>query len=261
MFNCVRFAPFNAVTDSREDHIVISPTLNSGITSTCSSFPGRVISQNARGQKLIIFGGGPGGCMLTKRDVMAIIIPVLGLRQEYRRPDRDTHIQVFPNNIRSEFRSLDLLKKYDSTMVEFTSPFDFFSITMPSQSRFVNENSLLYVPRKEGQKIGEFARLSQGDCQGLKKIYPTCARVVCSNPYNITLPEDDAELDPLSLGVATFIEKNATVTRRPRFTRRPTTTRDPELPANNLFADEGTPLDPPFNGLEFWLDPNRQKTN
>ena len=77
----------------------------------------------------------------------------------------------------------------------------------------------------------------------------------------MTLPAEDMTLDANALGVATVVDKNTTATRRPRPARRPTTTTaEPEVPRNDLFADEGTPLEPPFNGLEFWLDPAK-KTN
>ncbi|OQV21523.1 hypothetical protein BV898_04425 [Hypsibius exemplaris] len=185
MSSCIRFEPYNVVTDSREDHLVISPQLNSGTRgATCITFPGRVIRQNAAGQKLVIFQSANGGCLASKRETMAIIIPVLGVRQEIKRPDRDQFIRTFPNNVLTDFQSFGLLNKYEPATVDTSSTFDFLSITMPSQSRFAKPNTVVYSPINATQRLGEFARLSLGDCQGIKKIYPSCGRIRCSDPYS-----------------------------------------------------------------------------
>ena len=79
---------------------------------TCFSAPGRDLAKNGRGQSLIMFSGA-GGCMDNKRDIMKVLANVLGLRNEFLRPDRDNFILVQPQNFRAGMNLIDFLIQYN----------------------------------------------------------------------------------------------------------------------------------------------------
>ncbi|XP_055334559.1 zinc metalloproteinase nas-14-like [Paramacrobiotus metropolitanus] len=275
MSSCIRFSPFNVVTDSREDHIFISPVLNSGVLATsCSTFPGRLVRQNGQGQKMIMTAG-PGGCMSAKRDIMAVLVSALGLRNEHKRPDRDDFLQTFPSNILPDLQSLNLLRIYNASQIEFRSTaFDLLSITIPSASRFARANTVLYTPRDATRTLGNLARLSVGDCNALRRMYPTCSSITCRNPYaNATLASvaststnapasgnaptsTSAILEAVqsaagASGSGLVIANTNTVGA----TTTSTSTARTTVAARAATTTQSGPVESPFDGLEFALRP------
>ncbi|GAU90382.1 hypothetical protein RvY_02803-2 [Ramazzottius varieornatus] len=183
--NCIRFTEFDTQADKGEDFINIAPsdvTLPKADQVTCFTAPGRDLTKNGRGQSLVMFSG-PGGCMDNKRDIMKILANVLGLRNEFSRPDRDNFILVQPQNFRAEFRNADLYRKYQPSEVEYQNfQFDYQSITMYSMDRFAIPGTVAYHLINPGSFIGNLPRLSKGDCQGLSAHYG-CTASFCSDAY------------------------------------------------------------------------------
>ncbi|OQV21519.1 hypothetical protein BV898_04421 [Hypsibius exemplaris] len=183
---CIKFQPYVTGTNAGTDHIFIGKTLNNGqAIPTCFSFPGRVLTQAGQGQKMAVFGASnTNGCLDTVRDVMKYLVHVLGLRNEYNRPDRDQYIQTFPANIRPELQALNILRPYTAAQVDYlNTAFDFNSVTIPSASKYANPGTLLYTPTISGVSFGTLPRLSQGDCIGIVLQYPGCSIASCQNPY------------------------------------------------------------------------------
>ncbi|XP_055345766.1 zinc metalloproteinase nas-4-like [Paramacrobiotus metropolitanus] len=180
--NCVRFAEFDSRTDMGEDFLLITPTDDGTLQQTCFTSPGRDTTRGGLGQPLVMFPG-TGGCMDSKRDIMKLLSNALGLRNEFSRPDRDNFILVQPQNVKSEFRTLDLFRKYQPSEVEYQNfPFDYLSITMYSQDRFAIEGTVAYNLINPGAFVGNLPRLSKGDCQGLTAHYG-CSSLFCLDPY------------------------------------------------------------------------------
>ena len=80
----------------RRDLLLVS--VNRSIPPTCFTFYGRLLRAAGQGQKMAIHDG-QNGCMDSLRDIMKMLINVLGVRNEYNRPDRDDHIKVFHENL------------------------------------------------------------------------------------------------------------------------------------------------------------------
>ncbi|XP_055352519.1 uncharacterized protein LOC129598570 [Paramacrobiotus metropolitanus] len=187
MSQCIAFKEYNADSDAGLDNIYISKTLNDGsVPPTCFSFYGRVLRAAGQGQKMAIHNG-PNGCMEAQRDVMKILVNVLGLRNEYNRPDRDLHIKVFPENLQPELRNSNLLTAYNASQVDTVDrPFDYHSVTIPNFNKYGIVNSTVFeLPANT--TFPQLDRLSLDDCMGLAWMYG-CDAKKCVDPYNAPPP-------------------------------------------------------------------------
>ncbi|XP_055349328.1 uncharacterized protein LOC129596157 isoform X4 [Paramacrobiotus metropolitanus] len=118
---CLHFREYDPDTDAGKAFLYISKTLNDGTTPpTCVTFLGRVNRAAGHGQKLVIHNG-ENGCMGSLRDLMRIIVNALGLRNEYRRPDRDQYIDVYPDNLAPGLKGSSLLDEMNRMPITITS--------------------------------------------------------------------------------------------------------------------------------------------
>ncbi|XP_055349406.1 uncharacterized protein LOC129596209 [Paramacrobiotus metropolitanus] len=179
---CLHFREYDPDTDAGKDFLYISKTLNDGTTPpTCVTFLGRVNRAAGHGQKLVIHNG-ENGCMGSLRDLMRIIVNALGLRNEYRRPDRDQYIDVYPDNLAPGLKGSSLLDVYNESDAYYGNfPFDYFSITMPSVTKYAADNAVIYSLPGNGT-IAYVEHLSRDDCMGLAWMYG-CDAQNCTDPY------------------------------------------------------------------------------
>ncbi|XP_055327172.1 mucin-5AC-like [Paramacrobiotus metropolitanus] len=181
---CISFRLYDPLRDLGRDHLYLSKTLNDGLaTATCFSFPGRVLRSRGRGQKLILRGG-VFGCLDSVRQAAKYLVNVLGLRNEYNRPDRERWITTHPQNIRPELVALELLRPYHERNVEtLGTALDLESITMLDVDRYAVPGIRL-LSSLSGQPIGtsRTGLLSYWDCIGITTMYSTlgCSPTVCS---------------------------------------------------------------------------------
>ncbi|XP_055351772.1 uncharacterized protein LOC129598053 [Paramacrobiotus metropolitanus] len=197
MNNCIRFQPYTNVTNAGTDFIQISQTLSSPTTAsvstaTCFSFPGRVVRQAGNGQTLLMVGG-VDGCLSSTREIMKYLVNSLGIRNEMNRPDRNGAIQVVADNqLKPGLQNLGITTILPAaTTTLLTTNFDYKSITMPAVTKYVNTGNLYSavggaaLPTTGNTAPGNLARLSQGDCLGLRILYPTtCTAAVAPCPDN-----------------------------------------------------------------------------
>lgn len=170
MNKCISFQEYNADTDGGLDNIYISKTLNDGtIPATCFTFYGRLLRAAGQGQKMAIHDG-PNGCMDNVREVMKILTNVLGLRNEYNRPDRDQHLKIFVEDLQPELRFSNLLNAYNASQVLRSGPFDYNSITIPRPSQFAIAGKHIFEFPAD-KAVPTLAHLSKADCVGLSFMY------------------------------------------------------------------------------------------
>ncbi|GAU92467.1 hypothetical protein RvY_04544 [Ramazzottius varieornatus] len=181
MNKCISFQEYNADSDAGLDNIYISKTLNDGtIPATCFTFYGRLLRAAGQGQKMAIHDG-PNGCMDNVREVMKILVNVLGLRNEYNRPDRDQHLKVFVENLQPELRFSNLLNPYNASQVLRSGPFDYHSITIPQPSQYAIAGKHIYEFPAD-KAVPTLAHLSKADCAGLSFMYG-CDESKCVDFY------------------------------------------------------------------------------
>lgn len=170
MNKCISFQEYNADTDGGLDNIYISKTLNDGtIPATCFTFYGRLLRAAGQGQKMAIHDG-PNGCMDNVREVMKILTNVLGLRNEYNRPDRDQHLKIFVEDLQPELRFSNLLNAYNASQVLRSGPFDYNSITIPRPSQYAIAGKHIFEFPAD-KAVPTLAHLSKADCVGLSFMY------------------------------------------------------------------------------------------
>ncbi|OWA51972.1 putative Bile salt-activated lipase [Hypsibius exemplaris] len=242
MQQCIKFVPYNPATDAQKPNIYIGPMTtplenpNSGaLFPGCFAFPGVVVRGGrpvSSGQKLGLVNG-THRCLENKRDTMKYIVNALGLRDEWRRPDRDNYITVNLVNVRTDVGvpPVDLIRKYHDpitpvdtrpspqTIVNLTA-FDYNSITMPALTKFTLDPSKpLYtivpgrvqtlngVANTSVTAAGSLAQLSRDDCEGLKAIYAsTCANIVCPDPYGSGPTQTTGRIFSIKYGKAARFE-------------------------------------------------------
>lgn len=60
---------------------------------TCYTYPGMIYQQNGLGQYMAIQGG-VNGCLSNVRQVMRLLMSLLGQRSEYNKPNRNAFVSV-----------------------------------------------------------------------------------------------------------------------------------------------------------------------
>ncbi|XP_055344723.1 uncharacterized protein LOC129592660 isoform X2 [Paramacrobiotus metropolitanus] len=198
MNNCIRFTPYVDDAHRGHDFIQISKNMfDSSIinpptpTQTCFSFPGRVTMQYGKGQALYM-ASGVDGCLHSVREIMRYLVRALGLEDEMNRPDRHYYINVVSDNqLKPHLQNLGLLQRLYSARL-LTGSFDYKSITLPSVTQYTAAGHLYAAvhgaapPSTGNTAFGGLSRLSQGDCLGLRLLYPsTCLipTVTCPDLY------------------------------------------------------------------------------
>ncbi|XP_055344793.1 uncharacterized protein LOC129592716 [Paramacrobiotus metropolitanus] len=133
--------------------------------------------------------GGVDGCLGSVREIKKYLVRALGLEEEMNRPDRNVAIQVVGDSqLKPNLQNLGLTQLLqDATLL--TTTFDYKSTTMPAVTKYVSTGNLytavggVPLPSNGNTAPGNLARLSQGDCFGLRAMYPVCAAVPCVDPY------------------------------------------------------------------------------
>ncbi len=99
---------------------------------------------------------------------------VFGLMHEHQRPDRDTYIEVFPDNAGIMAYSYD---KLTLGTMDNSGPYDFLSIMHYWNAAYSVNGKLIMVPRPGYEAIGALmglaTSLSAGDKALIQKIYGT----------------------------------------------------------------------------------------
>ncbi|GAU95797.1 hypothetical protein RvY_07352 [Ramazzottius varieornatus] len=181
MTQCIQFVEYDPQRDAGKDFLFISKTLNDGTTPpTCVTFFGRVVRAAGRGQKMVIHNG-PHGCMKSMREVMKVLVNALGLRNEYRRPDRDRFMQVNFQNMIPELRDTSLMKPYNESEVYYTTLFDYHSLTILPTTKYSAGNQTIFS-FPNGISVPTMDYLSLNDCIGLSWMYGCDVRN-CLDPY------------------------------------------------------------------------------
>lgn len=60
---------------------------------SCYTYPGMVYRQNGSGQYMAIQGG-VNGCLYNVRQVMRMLVSLLGQRLEFNKPNRDAYVYI-----------------------------------------------------------------------------------------------------------------------------------------------------------------------
>ncbi|GAV07076.1 hypothetical protein RvY_16958 [Ramazzottius varieornatus] len=153
MSNCIRFSPTGSATTGSGLFISKSAGAQPAPT-TCQTVPGQHYNALNRPQRMVMIpntGAGNNGC-LTQREAMKLLVNVLGLRDEWRRPGRDNCITVNPTSIDPAIGS-SLAGQPVNSMTDaygitgngavdvMGTTYDFWSITIPAPDKWKNPNA------------------------------------------------------------------------------------------------------------------------
>lgn len=112
------------------------------------------------------------GCTRSKGIIQHEFIHALGFTHEQNRPDRNTYVTYFPQNLISNSKANNFRKADGSTTLG--SPYDFNSVMHYGAKDFgkrVNGNRLTVLVTKNGEKIGQRDGASVDDIKKLKLLY------------------------------------------------------------------------------------------
>lgn len=186
---CVNLTLHNPSLHANMAHLVIQNKFANPATTSdiCWTYPGFAPAAGINGQVVIMFGSASGntagGCLDNKRDAMRVLSNAMGLREEYRRSDRDATM-TFPTSRDRNSLVAPILQKYNifspssqfnATVASNFGQFDTNSITMVTGTRFAGTSQPVFS-LAPGRQVGLLARLSEGDCNTLKLLYQCDAR-------------------------------------------------------------------------------------
>ncbi|XP_028169019.1 uncharacterized protein LOC114359000 [Ostrinia furnacalis] len=149
-----------------------------------------------KGVQMVVFGY---DC-LSLGEIVHEVMHILGFSHEHTRPDRDQHITILWNNIKSGYKKYFETREKD---VLQNIPYDFASV-LHYPPRAFSKNGQVTIMAQPGVKLGQRQGLSEGDVEKVAVIYghecvdrnrqyllKTCPSVVRADtePKNITQEE------------------------------------------------------------------------
>lgn len=115
---------------------------------------------------------GSGGGVFNVGSIAHEIGHIIGLYHEHAREDRDKYVKIVTENIKKEnSNNFNILKNS-----KIHGPYDYDSIMHYGAKAFSIDGSSTIIPKNTNNKIGQRARLSQGDINAARHLANTAKR-------------------------------------------------------------------------------------
>ncbi|OQV24993.1 hypothetical protein BV898_01201 [Hypsibius exemplaris] len=206
MGGCITWTQYTSPPTGGVNYVMISKAGGVG-SQSCFTFPGMINLQQGKGQYMAIQGG-VNGCLSNVRQVMRLLMSLLGQRFEHNKPNRDAYVNVNTGIATSVSTNYGVYNIYNPTLV-LSNPadFDYNSVTLMDQVTFSNTGTPVVTGKTKA--INNVGRLSLKDCQCLSFLY-SCS-VACQDVYSGgPLPTQFTRLSSTSTGTSTSASTTTT---------------------------------------------------
>ncbi|XP_055350722.1 uncharacterized protein LOC129597266 [Paramacrobiotus metropolitanus] len=181
---CIEFAPYDQLLSSvPQSKLHIRNQPETGTINACRTHPGYVIDSQGAGQVIFLFGSlskgnstAEHGCLDDERETTRYLLNLLGIVNEFQRPDRASVGVSFPrgynNRTKSYLRNEYLFfPKQDAVGVERDLDVDSVTMITPEQYAASPDEPLFVLGTGVSVSPSISGRLSQKDCELLNLIY------------------------------------------------------------------------------------------